>query len=221
MSAARSRVLAAAAIAGALTLGYLAQGTFASGMPANKVGASGATNVIVGANQEVTVLERHIKINNPTDLIISVSSECGIFTSVSNSAGDPQQNAFGRITMRVEIDGKVVPVATDDPTNGSVTFCSRTQSQKWTDGPAGEDNKDVLTQSTDTLDANAFNWMALNVGTNYPGTTDNIHDIKLIATWKTVLTDTTKDQAHAVVGKRTIVLDPVKAAHGDTVETIN
>jgi hypothetical protein len=57
--------------------------------------------------------------------------------------------------------------------------------------------------------------MALNVGTNYPGTDNNVHKVELWARWNTDATDNAV--AEAKVGNRTLVLDPVKAAHGESV----
>jgi hypothetical protein len=221
MSVVRSRVAAAGLLAVALSAGYLAQGTFAAGTPANKVAASGSRVETIEAAGERPVLTEYVKINNPTDLIISATAECAILTQVTNGANGEMERAFGEVVMYVKIDGKRVPVATDAPgtDNGEIVFCNRAQEQQWTDSSepvvGNDDSGDQLRQYTDTRTANGFNWMALNVGTNYPGTEDNVHKVELWARWAT---DATQNAvASAKVGNRTLVLEPVKAAHGETV----
>ena len=218
MSALRPRVAAAGALAFALTAGFLAQGTYAAGTPANKVAAAGSETEEVGANTSRVVLSETVKINNPTDLILTASAECAILTQVTNSANGQTERAFGEIKMQVRIDGKFVPVAKGDADKGNVVFCSRAQEQQWTDtaAPNNDDGGDKLRQFLDTRESSAFSWMALNVGTEYPGTGNNIHKIELVATWTT--NATAGAVASAIVGNRTLVLEPVKAANGETVE---
>jgi hypothetical protein len=217
MSATRSRMLAAGALAAALTVGYLAQGSFASGLPANKTAASGSTTQEVGANNEKVILSETVKINNPTDLIIDVSAECALITQVTSSANGSTSRAMGQIQMYVTIDGKPVPVAADDTQGGKVVFCSRAQEQQWTDSTVpADDGQDQLRQYLDTRDANAFNWMALNVGETYQGTTDNVHLVELHARWSTS-TSGAGAIAKAIVGNRTMILEPVKAWNREAV----
>lgn len=219
MSLSRSKVAASGVLALALAGGYLAQGTFAAGVPANKVAASGSTLEVIGANESKVVLSETVKINNPTDLILGVTAECAILTEVTNSANGETERAFGQITFSVKIDGKTVPVATNAPTSGPVVFCNRAQEQQWTDSTAAivgdDDGDDKLRQHLDTRTANAFNWMALNVGTTYQGTENNVHKIEVIATWVTDATDNAV--AKATVGNRTLILEPVKAANREAV----
>jgi hypothetical protein len=219
MSAVRPRALAAGTLALALVGVTLAQGSNAAGIPANKVAAAGSETEVVGANQSAVVLTETVKINNPTDLIISASAECAILTEVTNSANGETERAFGEITFHVEINGIPVPVSKENTDKGEVVFCNRAQEQQWTDtatGPnAGDDSDDQLRQYLDTRTANAFNWLALNVGTTYGGTSDNVHKIDLVATWNT---DATAGAiAEAVVGNRTLILEPVKAWNREAV----
>ena len=223
MSAVRSRVLAAGVIAGALCTGYLAQGTFAAGTPANKTAASGSTTEVIGANNSAVVLSETVKINNPTDLIIDASAECALLTQVTNGANGQTSRAYGQIKFYVTIDGIRVPISKNDTDNGQVVFCERAQEQQWTDSndPAKgqDDSGDQLRQYLNTREANAFNWMALNVGTNYPGTQNNIHKVELWAHWTTSTAGAAT--AQAIVGNRTLILEPVKAAVGEQVTAIN
>ena len=220
MSVTRTRVVAASLVAVALSAGYLAQGTFASGIPANKAAASGSTTELVGANQEKIVLSETVKINNPTDLIISASAECAILTEVTNSANGAKERAFGQVEFYVRIDGKEVPVSTTENDKGAVVFCNRAQEQQWTDSndpvKGMDDGGDKLRQYTDTRTANGFNWMALNVGTNYTSpTADNVHLVELIARY--TVNATAGAIAKAAVGHRTLVLEPVKAWNREAV----
>jgi hypothetical protein len=220
MSVVRSRAAAAGLVAVALSAGYFAQGTYAAGIPANKAAASGSTLEVVGANEDKVVLSETVKINNPTDLIISATAECAILTQVSNHANGQTERAFGQIAMYVTIDGKPVPVSTTDKDAGKVIFCNRAQEQQWTDSndpvKGNDDGGDTLRQYTDTRTANGFNWMALNVGTNYPGTSDNVHLIQLHAVW--TVNNTANAVASAKVGNRTLILEPVKAWNREAVD---
>lgn len=216
----RTTLAAGSALGLAMTLGYLAQGTQAAGgIPANKVAASGSSLEVVGANERKVILSETVKINNPTDLIIGVNAECSIMTQVTNSANGETERAFGEIAIQVLINGKPVPVADNDPDQGKVVFCNRAQEQQWTDtaqGPhAGDDGQDRLRQFIDTKTANSFEWLALNVGTEYAGTTNNVHKIEVVAEWKTEAT--AGAVAEAFVGNRTLILEPVKAANDERV----
>lgn len=219
MSRLRPRVAGAAVVALALAGGYLAQGTYAAGIPANKVAASGSSTEVVNAEQDTLLLSETVKINNPTDLIIGVSAECAILTQVTNSANGQTERAFGEVKIYVTINGKRVPVADNDADQGRVVFCNRAQEQQWTDtatGPdAGDDADDQLRQYLDTRTANSFSWMALNVGTEYGGTQDNVHTIQVWADWDVAAT--ANAVAEAVVGNRTLILEPVKSAHRERV----
>jgi hypothetical protein len=216
MSVVRSRATAASLVAIALAGGYLAQGTFAAGTPANKVAGAGSTTEVVHAAADTKLLVEHVKINAPTDLLLSASAECAIVTQVTNSANGQTERAFGSVKMYVTIDGKRVPVAKGDTDAGEVVFCSRAQEQQWTDGDTpADDQNDTLRQYLSTRDANAFNWMALNVGENYQGTADNVHEIILWADWD--VQASAEAMADAVVGNRTLILEPVKAAVGEQV----
>jgi hypothetical protein len=224
MSAVRPRVAAAGALAFALTAGYFAQGTYAAGTPANKVAASGSSFEVFDANIPTLLLSETVRINNPTDLILGVSAECAIITQVTNSANGQTERAFGQVKINVTIDGRAVPVAANDKDGGRVVFCERAQEQQWTDtaAPNNDDGGDKLRQYLSTRTANSFNWMALNVGENYPGINgdSNLHKIQVWAYWDMEgpgLGTTANAVAEAAVGNRTLVLEPVKAAVGETV----
>ncbi|HVF04728.1 MAG TPA: hypothetical protein VNA20_07810 [Frankiaceae bacterium] len=219
MSGLRPRALGGAAVTLALIGGYFAQGTYAAGIPANKVAASGSGTEVVHAATDTLLLSETVKINNPTDLVIGVSAECAILTQVTNSANGQTERAFGEVKIYVTINGKRVPVADDDSDQGRVVFCNRAQEQQWTDtatGPnAGDDADDQLRQFIDTRTANAFTWLAMNIGTEYGGTQNNVHKIEVWADWD--VAESANAVAKAAVGNRTLILEPVKAANDERV----
>lgn len=215
-----SRLLTAGAVAAtALLLATTQPGASASGIPANKVAASGSSSEEVGPNTSRVVLSETVKINNPTDLILGVTLECAILTQVTNSANGQTERAFGEVMIHVEINDKPVPVSATDPDQGRVVFCNRAQEQQWTENSVpADDSDDTLRQYLNTRTANAFNWMALNVGTEYGGSENNTHKIEVVATWKT--TATGGAMATAIVGNRTLILEPVKAANREAVTEV-
>ena len=80
---------------------------------------------------------------------------------------------------------------------------------------------DTLRSLESTRQADGFNWLALNVGTNYPSpTSDNVHHVTLFAKFDTQTNKKATTFGTAAVFSRTLILDPVKAAHGATVTTI-
>lgn len=221
----RTKAAAAGAIALALAGGYLAQGTYAAGIPANKVAASGSGIEVVGPGADTLLLSETVKINNPTDLIIGVTAECAIITQVTNSANGETERAFGEVKIYVTIDGIPVKVGETDKDSGKVVFCNRAQAQQWSDkagetaaNPTVDEDDDELRQYLNTRTANGFNWMALNVGTTYPGVDgdSNVHTIKVWADWD-VQTTSADALAEVRVGNRTLILEPVKSAHRETV----
>ncbi len=216
----RSSALASGALAVAMTVGYLAQGGFAAGTPANKVAGAGSETEVVGANADVILLSETVKINNPTDLILSASAECSIITQVKTT-GNQTARAEARVLMWVEIDGIPVPVSEDDTDKGKVVFCDRIHEQETKlDGDEDDENDDFVRTYLSTRTANAFNWMALNVGTAYPGTSNNTHVVELHATLITQ-NPVAETFANAAVGNRTLILEPVKSAHREAVTPLN
>jgi hypothetical protein len=217
MSVVRTRVVAAGALALALTAGYLAQGSYAAGIPANKVAASGSETEVLGADDTVLLLSETVKINNPTDLILTASSECSIITQVKTADG--LARAIGRVTLWVTIDGRPVPVSREDTEAGRVVYCDRVHEQESNlGGDEADENDNFVRTYLNTRTANAFSWMALNVGTEYPGTENNVHKIEL---WGQFETETVGEAtAQAAVGNRTLILEPVKAANREQVVEI-
>lgn len=200
---------AAAVVAAPVVWNTASNSASAAGVPANKVAASGSETEVIGANNTVVLLSETVKINNPTDLILSASAECSIITQVRTSDG--LARAIGRVTMWVTINGRPVPVSRADTDQGRVVFCDRVHEQESNlTGDEADEQDNFIRTYLNTRTANSFEWLALNVGTEYGGTQNNIHKIEL---WARFETETLGEAlAQAAVGNRTLVLEPVKSA---------
>ena len=208
----RSGIRSTVAVVGVLALGFVGQQQMfatAQHQPADKTSASGSAAEVVGPGQNVTILTQQIRTAAPTDLILGVTAECAILTALK-TVGDDTASAFGEVELSVWVDGKVVPVSLDDaaePDAGKVTFCNRAHQRSTSNF---DDTDATIQDSIDEMQANAFNWLALNVG-------NGIHTIEVRAN----LTETAvsgKSDAQAVVGKRTLIIEPVKAANDEVVD---
>jgi len=184
--------------------------------PADKVEAA-ASNVEVMQAQsgigssasEVELLRGTLRTSSPTDLMISVTAETGLYTAVT-TIGTNESEARARVLVWVEIDGTRVPVTFDsngdgvfnDPDDGRVVFNNRDF------GLASVNLLAILTAFERTRSANAFNWVALNLGAG-------VHSIVV----KGRLETTTLSAANsaAAVGKRTMVAEPAKLANDVTI----
>lgn len=181
--------------------------------PANKVSASGSTievfNATPGTNV-VVLMSELVKTSKPTDLILGVTAECSITTEIT-TVGNDTEYAEGLVRIWVEIDGITVPVSTDDTSEtGKVVFCNR----KYLRQTSMFDDEDATIRTfMATRSANGFNWMALNVGS----ATHRI-EVKAELTNAVSSADAT---AMAAVGKRTLIVEPVKSANNETVSTLN
>lgn len=84
------------------------------------------------------LLSSTLKTSSPTDLMLSVSAECALWTDVATTGND-SATAISRVEMWLEVDGKVVPVNSTDTATGDtgtplevgqaeaghVVFCNR------------------------------------------------------------------------------------------------
>ena len=216
--------------------------------PANKFAAAGAAVDDVEPNTDHVILSETMKVSTPFDLALSATAECSILTYLNTEGGpevvDETSEAEGRVEMWVTIDGEAVPVQThgyDDPStveeengadNGEVTFCNRKYQRTVEDMEDGMDGIDSERDFIRTRNANAFNWFALNVGSEYDkpdvpaGAGNNIVQIQLHARYSdtdTVCTEDTElpdqeDCSMAFVGKRTLVAEPTNASVHEQVE---
>lgn len=199
------------ALLGALVGVILAgsQAVFATHEPANKVSAAGSTGVVVAPGTAVTILEDRVKTSKPTDLILGVTAECVITTELT-TVGNDNEFAMGLVRIWVEIDGRPVPVSqddTDDP--GKVNFCDRAEERETT--LFDDEDATIRTLQRDGQSA-GFNWMALDVGSA-------IHTITVKADLTTGASP--DSSALAAIGKRTLIIEPVKSANDETITTIS
>lgn len=189
----------------------------ATHQPADKVVAAGSKLEVVSPNVEVPILTATLRTSSPTDLIMSLSMECSIFTQLttgpSGDGGSDTALAAGNVRAWIEVDGVIVPVTsagTGAPGDESdkVTFCDRTYSRTVTDAEDPLDGQDIEDDYIATKSANAFNWLRLNLG-------NGIHTIVVKAT---LAQRTTGDAtAYAAIGNRSLIVEPTKLANDATV----
>lgn len=187
-------VIAAALVTVGLTVNFAG----AAGTAANKVAAAGSSAEVVAPNEEVLLLSEKIRSSDKADLLLGVTSECVITTALT-TVGNDTADAEGTVDIWIEIDGNEVPVNSEEE-DGHVTFCNKFE-RRTTSNFNDED------ATIDTLDrvgtSNAFNWLALNVGSG-------IHTVEV---YGDLTTDATSNaSAMAAVGKRTLVIEPTHAA---------
>ncbi|MBW3619987.1 MAG: hypothetical protein KY461_07065 [Actinobacteria bacterium] len=197
----------------------------ANHQPADKVVASGAIEDVafVGEGEEVQLLEETFRTSTTSDLLLQIASECSITTEVT-TIGNDHQTARGQLKYHLTIatdGGAEQPIgigqtathptepgtATDD---GSVVFCDRKYERETT---LFEDEEATIRTFMDTRTANAFNWVQLNAG-------KGIHTVRLYATYSDA--DTTDGGASTgVVGRRTMIIEPVKMKNDEHVQDVN
>ena len=218
-------------LAAVLFTTYSAQRAQADHEPANKVAAAGSDIDTVG--NDSIILQERLKVSSPFDLILQLTAECSILTALTTNNDNPTSTAEGSVRMRIEIDGNPVPVSSDDLAGstggaddaaddddevGEVTFCNRAYSRTVTDNETALDGVDEEDDFIRTRTANAFNWLALNVGETYdsPANGNNIVDIVVFADYDT---DTVGEAtAEAFVGSRTLIAEPTNASVHETVD---
>ena len=195
--------------------------------PANKGAAAGSDIDTIG--DDSLLLSETMRVSSPEDLIIQVTAECSIITELITNNETPKSDAFGAVRLRVEIDGKEVPVsaadgdggaddaADDDDEIGEVTFCNRAYGRSVTD----EEDEDGIDEESDyirTRTANAFNWLALDTGVNYddPANGNNIITVELFADYD--VTTEGEALAEAFVGSRTMIIEPTSLSIHEQVD---
>ena len=213
-------VLATLFVTSALLVTYVAPKAGADHEPANKVAAAGSQVEVMGPGEKVELLSERVKMSGPTDLILSATAECDILTELTtggdsgNSAG-----AFGQVRMWITIDGRTVPVSTDDVSEtGKVVFCNRAHNKTITDAENDDDGTDEEYDMTQTRQANGFNWLAIDTGFAYddPANGNNILDIVL---WAEFTEEATNNAvAEALVGHRTLIAEPTNASVHESVD---
>lgn len=216
-----NRTTAAAAVA-ALPLAALVvanplapAGAEDAGTPADKVVAAGSTLEVTDAVEgPVELLSATMKTSAPTDLMLAVTAECALWTDIATTGND-SATAISRVELWLEIDGKVVPVNSTDTASGDtglpvevgqaeaghVVFCNRAYGMATSDF----DDEDAQIQMFNrTRNANAFNWMSLDLGSG-------AHTIKVFGELTTDVEGNAL--AKAAIGKRTLIVEPTKMAN--------
>lgn len=198
-------VLLAAALAFTLT----SNAAEATHQPADKVAAAGSAAKVFSPGQDVVLLQEKVKTSSPTDLILGVTAECVITTELM-TVGNDAESAEGTVRIWVEVDGVPVPVSSDDPAadRGKVTFCNQLEQRKTTMFDDANATIETLNQSGA---ANAFQWLRLNMGSG-------IHTLTVKGSLTTTATE--GSDAKAAVGKRTLIVEPVKAANDEAVTAL-
>lgn len=178
--------------------------------PADRVAVAGSVLEVMSAplisgttSEEVTLLEVDAKTSGGgTALVLQFTAECALWTQVM-TVGNDDQEAIATVKAWIEINGEPVPVASDDDDEtGKIVLCNRAHRQTTS---LFENENATIEQFLRTRTANAFNWVALDVGS---GT----HTIEVKAILETQATDL--GDATAAVGKRTLIVDPVKLPPG-------
>lgn len=221
----QATAMALALLLGAvLFMAYTAQSADAHHEPANKVAAAGSTVEVAGPGEEIPVLQERIKVSSPFDLILQLSAECDILTELTTGGSGlatDSASAFGQVRMWIEIDGRPVGITSTDNgpsepgTNGDdgkVVFCNRAHEKEITDAETPRNGTDEEREMTQTRQANAFNWLALDVGNDYdtPGNGNNIVDVVVYAEFTE--TSVNRATAEALIGNRTLIAEPTNAS---------
>lgn len=207
-STARAALLLTAAVtflAGVLLATSLSEKALATHEPADHVAAAGATVVEVGPTEDVVLMREQIRTASPTDLVLEVSAECGVFFRWQESSGVDVDRLRGAVRIWIEIDGVPVPVSSDD-TDGRVRFCERFFDRR----AVAQTGSEVV--SSDQVTASSFTWVRLATGTG-------LHDV--------VVKAEIREQpagvgaiVSGVVAKRTLVVRPVKMPVDQTVDPV-
>ena len=161
----------------------------------------------------VVLLTSAIKTSKPTDLLLQLTLECALWTTVTSSTIvdhpdgiDAVSRAEARVVAWVEVDGVPVKVDSGDA-DGKVSMCDRVHEQEVSDIDNSTGNW-TLRQYLATRNANGFNWITLNVGSG-------VHSVVVKADIETS-TDGPGALAEGAVGKRTLIVEPTRFANGAT-----
>jgi amino acid transporter len=201
-----------AVVAVAAVFLVFATGAFSGSSPADKVVGAGDNMVVMaGPQTNATLLTAYMKTSKPTDLVLNVSLECTIETTVTN-VGSSTELAQGQVRVWTEVDGQVVPITSisdppqNTPTGGTVAsdsavFCERVHEVNF----MPDTNNEMISQFQKTKNANAFNWLRFNVGAGD-------HTISVKADLN-LGPNTAMASSRALVGNRTLVVTPTKMAN--------
>jgi hypothetical protein len=148
---------------------------------ADKIAISAATDTLINQNQQanassastVQLASTSFSTSTTEDLVVNFSTECGLYTAVGGKNNNTttttlpvttSSTALGQVMVWLQLDGRVLPVSANagagGPGNGLVSYCSRALNLS----TANLSPQQLIQISENTLDANSFQWFALNVG---------------------------------------------------------
>jgi hypothetical protein len=190
-------VIAAAVVSVALSVNF----ALGAGEPADKASVTANDVLVEGPGTAVELFETTLRSSTPSDVTFAVTLECSILTKVK-TVGNQDTYAEGVVDVWVEIDGNAVPVAgTDD---GRVTFCNEYHRRVTS---MFDDTNATIEEYETSKQANGFNWTKLNMG-------NGVHTIEVFA--NLTETATNDNTADAVVGRRTLTINPTHMAVNET-----
>lgn len=199
-----------------LGLGALATGSASADNPADKVGVAGSTMTKMEVartdtqnhSKTHTLLSGTIKTSSPTDLLIQPTAETALWTTVA-TVGNDSSEAKARITCWIELDGERVLVSSDYTEAGlsrkqasEVVFDKRAHRMETMQF---DDEDAEIEHFLKTRSANGFNWITFDVG-------NREHSLEFKGRLD-VEVDDARAEAKAIVGPRTLIVEPVKLAN--------
>ena len=212
MSIARTSARAALALAAALVLlaAVLLAVSFrdqalATHEPADHVAAAASDVVEVGPGAQRVLLSERIRTSAPADLLLQLTAECGVFFRWNETPPADRDDLRGVVRVWIEIDGVPVPVQTPGD-DGRVSLCDR-----FFDRRAVRTGNIESVQSNE-LQANGFNWIRVNAS---PGLHEVVVKADLIERTREADNDVT-----AFVGRRTLIVEPVKMPVDQSVDPV-
>ena len=190
--------------------------------PANKTASSAVS--LVDFDTSAVLLSETMRVSSVQDLVLSVSAECSILTTMTVGGEDmatDSASAAGQVNINVTIDGTPVPISTFDQDaakpgvqtdDGTVTFCEREDRQSVRDAEDPADDTDEERIYERTKSANSWNWLAIDVGKTYddPANGNNIVEVVVNGYYDTTVTG--RATADAYVGQRILVAEPTHAS---------
>jgi len=159
---------------------------------ADKIAINAATDQLINQNQQpnadtastVQLASTTFTTSTTEDLVLNFSTECGLYTAVGGKNNNTttstlpvttSSTAVGQVLVWMQLDGHMLPVSANagpaGAGNGPVSFCSRALNLS----TANLSPQQLIQISETTLDANSFQWFALNVG-------NGSHTLKVFAT---------------------------------------
>lgn len=194
-------------VLGILCIGFLV----AAHEPANKMNVSASESEVefVEGGESVVVLEETLRVAQPTDLLLGVTAECSILSSLTTQGND-SQSTNGQLKLHITIDGQHVPVSDADEDEGRVVFCDRTYQRETTQF---DDEDARIEDFLGTRTANAFDWVALDAGwLDHDG--DGLLSVAVHAEYEESSTEMADSEG--VIGNRTLLIQPTFAKNDET-----